>query len=210
MTAQVVLLIGGLVFLGIGILGSGNYVKIVIPPMRTWARISFALLGCAVFALAFIIPGTLIRSSGQALPSLGATPSDNLGKSSPTVTQTPSVRITSPVRGDIISKDTTVLMRGTAIGNLNGRSLWIFVWSSGAYYVNNASPITISRGDWRFDDPYIGSGGVGAYVIDAVLANSSCVTAIQSAKAQPGGGIVFRILPQGCAVGSNVPVTVPS
>jgi hypothetical protein len=101
-----------------------------------------------------------------------------------------------------------VTIRGTA-ENLDGKSLWVFVQSSGVYYVNSSFPIVVDGGVWRFDDHYIGVGGAGAYVINAILGNQSCTTAIQSAKTQPDGGIAFQTLPSGCIIGNEVVVNVP-
>jgi hypothetical protein len=117
------------------------------------------------------------------------------------------VQINSPANGTTISGSESVLLKGTA-ENLNGVSLWIFVQSGGLYYVNNVAPIPIKNGQWQFKDPYVGSGGVGTYGINAVLASSSCVNSIQTAKPQPGGGIAFRTLPSGCNIGDTMQVNV--
>jgi len=131
------------------------------------------------------------------------------GISSPTGAEAASVDITSPKAEALIPDGPGVIIKGTA-KNFDGQSLWIFTQGSdGAYWVDNSFPILIDGGQWYFDDPYIGSGGVGPYVINAILANPSCTKAIHSAPPQPdGGGIAFQTLPGGCSIGDKVVVNI--
>jgi hypothetical protein len=213
MNAQVALILGGLAFLGVAILGSGNYVKVVIPPMPAWARLLLGMTGVIVFGLAFIVPSLSSNSSGPASPSATrptVSASSTTAKPQPSaVVEAVNVHITSPVSGSTVSEHTRVPLKGTA-ENLDQASLWVFVWSAGTYYVNDATPIKVNSNQWRFNDSYIGTGGPGIYIVDAIVANTSCVTAIRSAKQQPGGGVAFRTLPDGCSIGYKIRLKVTS
>jgi hypothetical protein len=118
-----------------------------------------------------------------------------------------SAQITSPAIEAHISRGSEVIIKGKA-ENLDGESLWIFIQASDTYYVNNSYPIAVDAGQWQFDDQYIGTDGAGAYVINVILANPSWTTALESAKAQPGGGKTFKTLPGGCSIGDTRVVNV--
>jgi hypothetical protein len=211
MNAQVALILGGLAFLGVAILGSGNYVKVVIPPMPAWARLLLGMTGIIVFGLAFIVPSLSSNSSGPASPS-ATQPTVSTSSATPrpqhsAVVEAANVYITSPASGSTVFEHTQVTLKGTA-ENLNQASLWVFVLSAGTYYVNDATPIKVYSNQWRFNDPYIGTGGPGLYIVNAIVANGSCVTAIRSAKQQRSGGVAFGTLPDGCSIGYKIRLKV--
>jgi hypothetical protein len=213
MNAQVALILGGLAFLGVAILGSGNYVKVVIPPMPAWARFMLGMTGLIVFGLSFIVPSLSSNSSGPASPA-ATQPTASTSSTAPTprssaVVEAANVHITSPASGSTVSEHTQVSLKGTA-EDLKRASLWVFVWSAGTYYVNDATPIMVNSNQWRFDDSYIGTGGPGIYFVDAIVANTSCVNAIHSATQQPGGGVAFETLPDGCSIGYKIRLKVTS
>jgi hypothetical protein len=212
MGALSVLIIVGVILFAVGILGSGDYVQIKIPPMPVWARVTFGVAGSACVVYALILIGNSSPNRGTAAPVQSqskpvTTPSVTPSTPSPTGVKAASAQITSPRTEAQISRGSGVIIKGTA-ENLDGKSLWIFTQSDGVYYVDNPYPILVDSGKWQFDDPYIGSGGAGAYVINAILANPSCTKAMQSAKPQPGGGIAFQTLPGGCSIGDKVVVDI--
>lgn len=116
----------------------------------------------------------------------------------PTVVLQPALQITSPRNGTILHGNQAVLVEGTA-KNLGVEQLWIFVLRLGSYYVSNVSPLSVISGKWKYSDPYVGnSSQTGVFQINAVLADASCDTAINSAPQQSGGGVSFSSLPHGC------------
>ena len=149
---QIVLVLAGLALILIAIVGSGNYVKIVIPTLKPWARIALAVVGVAVFSLAFI-PG-LIGSpsrSAKAAPT-PSTPSRTQNASptnlpTPTPVQ-PSVTITSPPNGARLPNN-TFGASGTAQNVPAGDSLWLVLKPSTYYKWYPVSRITVVSGTWE-------------------------------------------------------------
>lgn len=69
MTAEVVLLIAGLGFLGVALLGGGlRVLEIVIPPISPPFRVAIGFLGALLFMLGLLINLGIIRRSGDEAP----------------------------------------------------------------------------------------------------------------------------------------------
>jgi Na+(H+)/acetate symporter ActP len=51
MSAQVVLIIAGLIFIAAAIVGGGNFVKVILPNLPVWARVISAGIGVTAFIL---------------------------------------------------------------------------------------------------------------------------------------------------------------
>jgi hypothetical protein len=149
------------------------------------------------------LPSKFIKTSTSAGSTPTVSPEPVIAPSTAGASQ---VRITMPTNNAVATGNGGVSIHGTA-ADFTGMSLWIFVRSSGTYYVDNLSPIVISDGNWRFIDRYVGSNSdTGKFAIDAIVATSSCDESIRSAQQQPGGGIAFRVLPPGCTVGYSVTI----
>jgi hypothetical protein len=149
---RIVLVLAGLVLILMAIVGSGDYIKIVIPTLKPWARIALAVVGVAVFSLAFI-PGVISNppSSVKAAPTL-STPS-RAKNASPTDLPTPtpvqlSVTITSPSNGARLPNN-TFGASGTAQDIPAGDSLWLVLKPPTYYKWYPVSRITVVNGIWE-------------------------------------------------------------
>jgi hypothetical protein len=135
---QVVLVVAGLACVVIAILGSGDFVRVVIPELKRWARISLAAIGVLVFAFAFI-PELISSPSGPAnaasTPSATSQSPSARGTVTPTPSPTPSglaspmppkVTISSPPNGAHLPNN-TFGTSGIAEGVPSGDDLWLVV-----------------------------------------------------------------------------------
>jgi hypothetical protein len=158
--------------------------------------------GCAIVAA--VIGAVAIYSTNGHVP---VPPVDTPSGSVPTSSSGTAIRVPGPVaeifapqNGDLLHGDASVLIEGTASG-LGASNIWIFVKRYGIYYVSDANPLAVTDGAWSYRDSYIGSNiNTGAFYIDVVLTNSACSEHIVTAHQQPGGGVAFAKIPQGCRV----------
>lgn len=71
MSAQVVLIIAGLIFIAAAIVGGGNFVKVILPNLPVWARVISAGIGVTAFILG-LAPS--IYTTSTVVPNGGTTP----------------------------------------------------------------------------------------------------------------------------------------
>jgi hypothetical protein len=220
MSPQVVLIIGGLILLVVAILGSGDFVKVVIPNLPAWARICLATLGIAVFALAFI-PGIVVKSSSgsgasssspptQSSAPITSGPTSNIA-SGPTSNPTPSgpvVTLTAPTTGTSVSRSQGFIATGKAL-SLGSYTVWILDYDGG-YTVDQEG--VVANGLWSaVDKPLGGSSDQLPYYLAmrVVIADQECATKLQATNSTTNDYLTQ--LPAGCKVitGVTVDVTKP-
>lgn len=201
---QVVLVVAGLVCLVIAILGSGDYVKVVIPTLKPWARILLASMGAAVFALAFV-PGIISSSPGATNPG-PLTPSHTAAPNP--VSAGPIVTLTSPTHGQSVSRSKGFAASGEAL-SLGSGTVWILDYDGG-YTVDQEG--TVASGLWSAVDQPLGdsSDSLPYYLtMRVVIANPACAAILQ--KTNETTQDYLTQLPAGCkyVTGVTVHVTTP-
>lgn len=164
MSPQVVLIIAGLVLIVLAILGSGDYVKVVIPSLAVWARVLLAIVGVAVFTLAFIpgittnLPGAASQPPNSVTPSPSASAKGGLVSPSPTSDGQPinqKIRIIKPSAGSYVdlNNDIKIQLQGVSMS----RQVWILVQLGTQVYPQgpcNTVSLTVTLcPDVRFGDP---------------------------------------------------------
>lgn len=148
---QVVLVVAGLVLIVIAILGSGDYVKVVIPTLKAWARWLLAALGMAVFSLAFI-PGIASSPSNSVRAASTPSASERTKGTNPTDSPTPisgppSVTIISPPSGTNLPNN-TFGASGTARNIPAGDGLWLVIKAPTYYKFYPVGRIKVVNGIW--------------------------------------------------------------
>jgi hypothetical protein len=211
MNPQVVLIIAGLVLIVLAILGSGDFVKVVIPSLSTWARISLAIVGIGVFVLAFI-PGIVNNSSpgspisGVTTPQATATPA---ARSPSQAVQTgPVVTLSSPITGTNVSRSQGFIATGRA-ESLGTYTVWILDYDGG-YTVDQEA--TLASGQWSAVDKPLGdtSDHLPYYLtMRVIIGNHKCAARLQQVSSTNNDYIPQ--LPDGCKYvsGTTVHVTKP-
>lgn len=149
---QVVLVIAGLVLVVIAILGSGDYVKVVIPTLKPWARLLLAGIGVVVFLLAFI-PGAISSPSSSVRAASTPSTPQHTKSANPTDSPTPtsvqtSVTITSPPNGARLP-DSTFGASGTAQNVSAGYSLWLVIKPPTYYKWYPVARLAVVNGSWK-------------------------------------------------------------
>jgi len=127
------------------------------------------------------------RSSSS--PSSTPSTTSGLGKQSAV-----PLKLQKPDQGEKLGRHITVELTGTVP---RGEHLWIFVYSSRAYYVQD--PPSWQPPYWVSPDVNLGSGNAldinALYTIYAVLANSQANTAIQADLNTTGGNTGTSLIP---------------
>ena len=176
MSPQVVLIVAGLILVVVAILGSGDFVKVVIPTLPVWARVCLGVLGSVVFALAFI-PGVGKSSSGSvASPSSSAssTPTQSTvpttgPDSSPTSPNARTIKVVKPTSGSYVNLNNNIKVQLSGVGM--SRQVWVLVQLGSQVYpqgpCDNTSLTTTVCRDVRFGDPGMHVGT--PYRVTAVL-----------------------------------------
>jgi hypothetical protein len=219
MNTQAILVISGFAFLGIAILGSGNFVKIVIPPMRPWARVSFGAVGAVALILAFSVAAASSSSSGRP----NASPTHQAASTPPTARPvTPNTtaspkQVTASLQFVNLHKDQKV---GASISPLeitgtmpSGERAWVVVESSNEYYVQGYLSLSQPSSNlWTLGTVSFGSvaGPVGVpYDVYVILADSHASSGIQRAyKETDNGNNGIPNMPRGAGVKDSCEVTV--
>lgn len=210
MSAQVVLIIAGLVLVVVAILGSGDFVKVVIPALPVWARVCLGVLGSAVFALAFI-PGIVVKgSSGAAVnASSSSRPAQSAASTrAPTSNPTPSgpvVTLTMPTTGTRVSRSQGFIASGKAL-SLGSYTVWILDYDGG-YTVDQEG--TVANGVWSAVDRPLGdsSDQLPYYLtVRVVMADRGCAAKLQATNSTSNDYLTH--LPAGCKVITGVTVHV--
>ena len=205
MSAQVALIVGGLIFIGAAIAGSGQFVNIKIKELPKWARVCCAALGVALFALAFV-PGVSITSSSDST-SPGSTGA--LSSSNARAAQT-GLRITYPTPGSIVLGSKGVMVKGTASGLKAGESGWLFDSNSSLTDFNEdynpevgQEPVVAGNYRWSFLDVPIGVPGDNGqtYTLVIVRASPACSKIL-------GQRTEFTRLPTGCHIDDETEIIV--
>jgi hypothetical protein len=211
MSTQVVLIIAGLALVVVAILGSGDFVKVVIPSLPAWARIALAIVGAGVFALAFI-PSVLNNSpsGASAMPSATAS-TPGRGATPPPSQAAPSsllVTLASPPTDTDVSRSQGFIATGRA-RSLGTYTVWILDYDGG-YTVDQEA--TVASGQWSAVDRPLGdaSDHLPYYLtMRVVTANTKCATKLQQINSTKND--YTQNLPAGCTYisGTTVHVTKP-
>lgn len=204
------LIIAGLVLVVVAILGSGDFVKVVIPALPTWARACLGVIGAGVFALAFV-PGIVNTSSDSAASrSSSSTPTQSASPASrPTPSPTssgPVVTLATPTTGTSVSRSQGFIASGKAL-SLGSYTVWILDYDGG-YTVDQEG--AVANGVWSAVDKPLGdsSDQLPYYLsMRVVLANRKCAAELQ--KTNSTSNDYLAQLPVGCTVvtGATVHVT---
>ncbi len=177
MSAQVVLIIAGLILVVVAIIGSGDFVRIVIPTLPVWARACLGVLGAGVFALAFV-PGIGESSSGSvASPLSSSTPTQSAASTaeptpSPTSPNARTIEIIKPKSGSYVNLNNNVKVQVSGVGM--SRQVWLLVQLGSQVYPQgpcDTTSLTITVcPDVRFGDPRLPFGTL--YRVTAILVNT--------------------------------------
>jgi hypothetical protein len=211
MNAQVVLIIAGLALIATAIIGSGNYVKVVIPSLPAWARVLFGIMGIGVFALAFI-PGIANNSPGAAgqsadpkapSPSHASTAEPSLPLPSPGAEISATLRY--PTDGTKVSKSQGFIATGTATA-LGSYTVWILDYDGG-YFVDQEAKVVAGR--WSAADEPLGDSSNHLpfdLTFRAVVAKPACAARLRRINAS-SNDFTAR-LPGGCKIIGEATVNV--
>jgi hypothetical protein len=158
-----VLMVLGLLFVFIAILGGATSRFVMIPPLLKWQKIAFGSLGSAIFLLGLILAVVPVPPvSPSPAPTPAPTPASSLANTptptptptlTPTPTPSPSIIITYPTGGSKVPRQ--VLVQGIALNIPSDKDLWVFVEVGGGYFpqgnAQDPHPIKIStiNGEWN-------------------------------------------------------------
>jgi hypothetical protein len=217
LTTQVVLIIAGVCFVAVAITGSGLFVKVKIPELKVWSRLTLATVGAGLFASAFLIPGVASHSSDQASSSPALTAPIN-GSSSPQspsslpkepVVSGPTVRLSYPTKGASVPQAKGFVAKGI-VSQLGNDSLWLTDYDGG-YTVDNEATVN-GDGTWSASDSDLGNPGEALpfyLTVRVILADPQCAATLQATYNTNSDYLTN--LPGGCTVvgGVTVHVTTP-
>lgn len=199
MNAQVILIIGGLIFVGAAIAGSGQFSGVKVKELPIRARMCCGVLGVALFALAFVpVVGTTSRSATTGSPHANGASSQK------------GLRITYPPPGTMVLGSNGILVRGTARGLNPGESGWLFDSNSSLTdfsedYNPSAGqePVVAGNYKWPFLDAPIGVPGDNGqtFAIVIVRATPACSKIL-------GQRTEFTRLPTGCHIDDQTEIIV--
>lgn len=216
LTAQVVLIIAAVGFVALAIAGSGQFVQIKIPELKTWSRWALAIVGAGLFASAFLIPSVTGQPPGQASPTSpsptavidGSPPPPSIDAPS-TEPSNPTVRLISPSKGTAVPRAKGFVTKGTVTG-LGNDTIWLTDYDGG-YTVDNEATVN-GDGAWIAPDSDLGDSGEALpfdLALRVILADSQCAARLQATYNTDSD--YLTALPGGCTVvgGVTVRVTTP-
>lgn len=207
-TAQVVLIIAAVGFVAVAIAGSGQFVQIKIPELKTWSRWALGIAGAGLFASAFLIPSVAGQSPNQ--PSAASSPSAPAGPSSPASAARPPsgpiVQVKSPQKGQAVPQGKGFVATGT-VRQLGNDTIWLTDYDGG-YTVDNQASVD-QNGTWTASDSDLGNAGQPLpFVLTArvILADAQCAAKLQAAE--NSNSDYLTSLPGGCTVAGHIAVQV--
>jgi hypothetical protein len=212
LTAQAVLIIAAVAFVGVAITGSRQFVQIKIPELKIWRRWALAIIGAGFFASAFFIPTIAGQSSAQipqassgSVSTGGGSPSPSTSAPEPVVSG-PIVHLTAPSGGASVPEAKGFTAGGTVSG-LGDYTLWLTDFDGG-YTVDTEATVN-ANGTWTAGDSDLGNPGEAppfSRTVRLIRADTNCAATLYATSQTTND--YLNNLPGGCTVVAQVTVRV--